>query len=302
MSESAYRAPDSIEIGAVGLVVRDLDNALDFYHGLLGMNLLDEQDDLAALGFEKTRPLLILKGDPRAIDPPPRAAGLYHFALLTPDRVDLAYALRSLLEADYPMQGSADHFVSEAIYLADPEGNGIEIYADRPRDRWVWDGQQIRMGTVPLNGQALLKLVEGVSMHAPVLANGTAIGHIHLKVSHLRRAMGFYDKVLGFDLMALYGSSAAFYAAGGYHHHIGLNTWESSNGPESQPGIRGLQAFELLLPGEDALEQLRRSLSRQGQAYQDGARLSLTDPAGNRLIFGIKPGQSGLDPWVEYGV
>ncbi len=281
MSADKYQIPEDLSIGAVKLRVRDLKQMLGFYHGFLGLELLVSHDDSAVLGYDSIQPLLVLEQHAQALARPANAAGLYHFAFLTPGRENLAHALHRLLRDNYPLQGVADHFVSEAIYLADPEGNGIEIYADRPRETWKWEGGKVRIGTVALDIDSLLAIQGGNENRAPVLSPGTKIGHIHLQVVNLLEAMRFYGDILGFDSMGMYGQSAAFYSAGGYHHHIGLNTWASAGGPRNGIDMQGMESFEIVFPDKIALDALTAVLSENRVAFgRDGGIVNLVDPSG----------------------
>jgi len=210
--------------------------------------------------------------------------GLYHFAILVPTRSDLARSLRRLVEADTVLQGAADHGVSEALYLADPDGNGIEIYRDRPRDQWPFVHGQLRMGADPVDFDNLL--AERDSDGWADLAPATTIGHVHLQVSSLDDALRFYRDVLGFELMQRYGPSALFVSAGGYHHHIGLNTWAGVGAPPPPPGAIGLRHFVVLLPDRDALAMATDRLQSASIPTEsvDGGVL-VRDPARNAILL-----------------
>lgn len=286
MTSNIFHAPADLRLGAVWLSVRQLGKMIDFYHGLLGLEVLSSERKQAVLGFEHDHPLIVLAQKAGDVDRPDNAAGLYHFALLTPMRARLAQALKRLVQTGYPLQGAADHFVSEAIYLADPEGNGIEIYADRPRDTWQWDGDRLRIGTVPLDVNSLLSVVPETEDPSSVLAAGTLMGHIHLQVSDLSEAKIFYEHNLGLDSMGDYGASAAFYSAGGYHHHIGLNTWASARGPKAEQGMLGLIGYELIFPGDQTLSALIDFLALRDIAFdQNDGRIRIEDPAGNQIFI-----------------
>jgi catechol 2,3-dioxygenase len=286
MTPDSFHAPDVLRIGTVMLNVRDLERMIGFYNGFLGLEILKSENENVVLGFEPEQPLVILEYQVNAVPRPSNAAGLYHFAILTSSREKLAHALLRLVQSGYPLQGAADHFVSEAIYLADPEGNGIEIYADRPRETWEWDGDQIRIGTIPLDVDSLLALAQDLGDTAQVLSKGTVMGHLHLQVTEIMEAMAFYEDTLGFEPMGRYGTSAAFYSAGGYHHHIGLNTWASAGGPKAETGMLGLMGYELIYPGEGAIEKLVQSLSSlEFDFTRNDDSIKLIDPSGNPIII-----------------
>jgi len=204
--------------------------------------------------------------------------------VLVPSRGALAVALRQLAETRTPLAGASDHGVSEALYLSDPEGNGIEIYRDRPRDEWPWRDGRLAMGTRRLALESLIAEAEtGVTGDLP---EGTVIGHVHLRVADVAAAEVFYGDVLGFSLMQRYGDSASFVSAGGYHHHIAFNTWESLGASPAAPDSAGLDHFELLLPDETARAQVVERLAKRGSAI--GATPlgpSIRDPSGNALVL-----------------
>ncbi len=268
-------------VGAVSLTVDDLARSLRFYRDVLG--LADSRSDGAsALLFAGDRPLLHLVELPGARPKPARATGLYHFALLLPSRPDLARWLRHVLESNWPLQGWSDHGVSEAVYLADPDGNGIEVYRDRPRAQWPMSNGELQMVTEPLDAQGLLALAPddgGWAMPA-----GAAMGHVHLHVASISQAQTFYCDVLGFDLVQRYGPSALFVSAGGYHHHIGLNTWAGVGAPPAPAGSAGLRHFTVVVPDEASLSSLVARVQQAGIALapQDGGWL-LQDPSGNGI-------------------
>jgi catechol 2,3-dioxygenase len=269
-------------IGEVHLTISDLDRSLRFYRTHLGFTVHQRGDGKARLGAGGPD-LLVLSQSETA----PRvrgATGLYHFAILVPSRADLARALRRLVDTDTVMQGAADHGVSEALYLADPDGNGIEVYRDRPRAQWPHAGGALAMDADPLDLDALL--AESSSGDNAGLADGTTVGHVHLHVSRLPDAQHFYVNVLGFALMQRYGPSALFVSAGGYHHHIGLNTWAGVGAPPPPPGAIGLRHFVVRLPDAGAVSAVvdrLRAASVRFETTSDGVRVD--DPAGNAIVL-----------------
>lgn len=174
---------------------------------------------------------------------------MYHFALLLPSRNDLARILRHFIQIRYPLQGASDHLVSEAIYLADPDGNGIEIYSDRPSAAWNWENGEVEMATVPLDAENLLAEGDGEAWTG--LPSNTLMGHIHLHVSELQKTEEFYIQGLGFNIVNRYGRQALFISTGGYHHHIGLNTWNGVGAPAPLENSVGLKRFSLVLPNKE---------------------------------------------------
>ncbi len=272
-------------MGAVSLTVGDLDRALRFYSDVLGLAPAERSGGSALLAAGNT-PLLHLVELPGARPKPARAAGLYHFALLLPSRSDLARWLRHVLETGWPLQGWSDHGVSEAVYLADPDGNGIEVYRDRPRAEWPLSNGDLQMVTEPLDARGLLALApDGEPWSMPA---GAVMGHVHLHVAGIPQAQRFYCEVLGFDLVQRYGPSALFVSAGGYHHHIGLNTWAGVGAPPAPAGSAGLRYITVLLPDEAALASTVDRVQAAGVAIapQDGDWF-LSDPSGNGIRLAI---------------
>jgi catechol 2,3-dioxygenase len=271
-------------IGEVHLTISNLDRAVRFYETHLGFAVRSRDRQTAWLGAGGPD-LLVLSQREDA----PRVrgtTGLYHFAVLVPSRRDLGRALRRLVEGDVALQGAADHGVSESIYLADPDGNGIEIYRDRPRSEWPFVNGTLRMGTDPIDLDALLAEDTGGGVHG--LAAGTVIGHVHLQVSRLDESERFYVGVLGFELTQRYGPSALFVAAGGYHHHIGLNTWAGVGAPPPPPGAIGLRHFVVRMSSEAAREAVAARLRWASLPFDvspDG--LLVRDPAGNAIFFTV---------------
>lgn len=277
-----------LEIGPLSLRVKDLDAMLEFYGRSLGLNVIRRENRIVQLSAspDDISPLLILRHNPVSYKAPLDAAGLYHFALLLPDRRSLAAAYLTIGNADVVFDGCADHLVSEALYLTDPEGNGIEIYADRPREKWKFDeDNQVRMTTQPLDIDSLLREVSGVKREdLTAIPEGTRIGHIHLKVTNLQRSIAFYQVMLGLDVMS-YLSSAAFLSVGGYHHHIGLNTWESLGGPAMKKEWLGLDYITLTVP-DGKVAELSAKLAGTMLAHGENAnQLFVPDPDEIELVI-----------------
>ena len=271
-------------MGAVHLTVSDLDRSVAYYGGAVGLSLLGREDRSAALGTGE-RELLVLVEEPGA-RPAAGYTGLYHFALLLPARADLARWLAHAARDRVPLTGLSDHFVSEALYLSDPDGHGIEIYWDRPRE--VWEGQvAARMTTLALDVDSLLgELEDPRSAPFDGLPGGTRMGHVHFKVAAIPETVAFYRDVLGFGLMARLGASAAFLAAGGYHHHIGANVWESAGAPPPPAGSAALRHATIVLEDASARDALLERVERSGGAIKDGPSGPLIrDPAGNALVL-----------------
>jgi catechol 2,3-dioxygenase len=276
------------QVGIAGLTVADLDREVAFYTDALGFQLLERREHEAILGAGG-RPVLALRHLPGADLAPERATGLYHFAILLPTRADLGRWLRHWLEAGFGVPGQGDHLVSEALYLSDPEGNGIEIYRDRPRDEWTWDGGQVRMATDPVDLRGVLADADREGKSWTGMPAGTRIGHMHLKVGDIARAEAFYHDVLGFDIVARM-PSALFVSAGGYHHHIGMNTWHSRGAGPAPEGSTGLRFFSLELPDEAARAAVVARLDAAGIAHTEaGNAVLLRDPWQNVILLHIGP-------------
>ena len=289
-------------LGPVNLTVSDLERANRFYGDIIGLRLLQQSENRAWLGADEATPLVVLTEQPDARPKPPHTTGLYHLAILTPSRLDLARSLRRLMEMDYPLQGASDHLVSEALYLDDPDGNGLEIYADRPRRSWRTHDGQLQMATVPLNMNDLLRESEQDKRSWSGLPAQTRIGHVHLHVADLDQAEAFYCDVLGFDLAARYGPSASFVSAGGYHHHIGMNTWAGAGAPQPPPGAVGLRTFTICLPNSQARSQLLEHLRRSEVPFSEhDDEFLLRDPSHNGILLAVDPEVKRADvaPVVE---
>jgi catechol 2,3-dioxygenase len=274
--------PADTSLGRVHLRVANLDRSLQFYRDLLGLVEVRHEGSRVELSTRSRQPLLTLTAIPGTLPRPQGVVGLYHFALLFPTRRDLGRTLLHLFEHSWPFQGFSDHGVSEAAYLADPDGNGIELYADRPREDWPRANGQIAMSTFALNVNSLIRTVEGEEWTG--VATGTKVGHIHLHVSDLARAGEFYGDVLGFDVTNDNYPGALFLAAGGYHHHIALNTWLRQSAPA--PHAAGLLGYELQVSDKSALQQIADRAAAHGlKAERSSEGLHLADPDGNLLTI-----------------
>jgi catechol 2,3-dioxygenase len=273
-------------MGAVHLTVADLDRSIAWYQDAIGLRLLGRGDGEVRLGAGE-RELLVLVEEPGA-QPAPRTTGLYHFALLLPERADLARWLVHAQRRGVPVGGASDHYVSEALYLRDPDRHGIEIYVDRAPE--LWRGQVAeRMTSLPLDLDGLLdELADPGSEPFDGLPDDTAMGHVHLKVADVPETIGFYRDVLGFDLTARVGDQAAFLAAGGYHHHVGGNTWESAGAPPPPPGSASLRHATIELPSREERDGVLARLDAAGHEIgepRDGSGPVVRDPSGNPLAL-----------------
>ena len=246
--------PAATRMGAVHLTVADLERSLAYYATEIGLRVHAQDGGRAHLGTGG-EDLLVLTEEPGA-RPADGYSGLFHFALLVPERIDLARWLAHAARERVPLSGLSDHFVSEAIYLRDPDGHGIEIYADRPRE--LWEGQVgTRLTTLPLDTNDLLATLDDpMNESFDGLAGGTVMGHVHLCVANVEESIRYYRDLVGFGLMAQLGDQAAFLSAGGYHHHLGGNTWQSAGRPYAPEGHARLTQMTVVLPDEAARDAL----------------------------------------------
>jgi len=265
-------------MGAVTLRVRNLETEAAFYRDVLGLRELDRDTSHATYGAADSRPLVALVHAPDTSLRPPRSTGLYHFALLYPDRAALGAAVRDVAAAEHSFTGFSDHLVSEAAYLADPENNGIELYRDRPASEWQWRGDSVIMSTERLDVQALLADARPGAL-PPGRSDELRMGHVHLHVADRMRAGEFYTRVIGFDVTTRDYPGALFLSANRYHHHLGLNEWAGDAAPP--PGATGLIDFEILVPDADGVSDIA---SRVGVSVKDGT-LRLQDPDGNGIVI-----------------
>jgi catechol 2,3-dioxygenase len=273
-------------MGPVRLTVADRDRARDFYRDAIGLSdvKFGPNNGTVRLGVEDES-VVELVGDPSAEPRPQGTSGLFHMAILVPSRADLARALQRVANSGWRLSGASDHLVSEALYLRDPEGNGIELYSDRPRDQWQVRDGAIQMSTLPLDLDSLLGELHKEDATAAMPA-GTRMGHVHLNVGDLTAAEAFYSGALGFDVTVRGYPGALFVSAGGYHHHLGLNTWAGENAPPPPPGSRGLRHFEIRLPGAAQLAAEEDRLREAGfEPRRENSRVFVTDPSGNGVVL-----------------
>jgi catechol 2,3-dioxygenase len=263
---SSATLPDSLRLGPVHLTVTDLDRSIDFYERTIGLQLARRSDREAALGAGGEA-LLVLVEEPSA-RPAGRHAGLYHFALLHPSRLELARAAQRLIGTQTPVSGASDHKISEAIYLPDPDGNGIELAADRSREHWGDLSDPTALGgPMPLDMASLLGMVQGsdpIERASPELK----VGHVHLHVGDVDRALRYWGDLIGFEVMTRF-PSAAFIAAGGYHHHLGLNTWRGDGVSPMPPGTVGMRHWTIVLDSEADVDEVRSRLRAGGAPVED---------------------------------
>jgi catechol 2,3-dioxygenase len=277
--------PPETSIGKVRLRVADVDALATFYERVIGLKDVERDGGLVRLGPVGGGPLVELEHAPTAPVPPSFSTGLFHLAVLVPDRAELARSLRRIAETGWRLTGASDHLVSEALYLNDPEGNGIEIYRDRPRDQWNRDGDELRMATLPLDLESVLGELEAGEESANGVAAGTTMGHVHLRAADIPAAEGFYNGALGLDVMVRSYPGALFLSAGGYHHHLGVNTWQSEGAPPPPEGALGLDRYELAFPDEASRDAAADRAAERGDPLRLGDGVLVTDPSGNRVLL-----------------
>lgn len=271
-------------LGHVHLTISDMQRSVDFYQRSLGFQLHRQENGTAHLGAGGDD-LLVLTEIPGAIRVPKRS-GLYHFAILTPSRRALAKSLRNLVETETALEGGADHLVSEALYLSDPDGNGIEIYRDRDRTEWEYEDGNLKMGTEPLDYRGIFDEVSESQYEWTGLDSQTRLGHMHLHVANLTEATEFYEKTIGFDFLFSYMGSASFLSAGGYHHHVGLNIWNGVGAPPPPSDAVGMRYFTVNLVGDEERTGLIQRLNHAKVPIENHmVGLLVRDPSQNGILF-----------------
>lgn len=244
MSKIPFAATTPTSVSRVGLKARDAEALAKYYREVVGLQEFSRDGETITLGAG-SRALLDIESDKAARPDDPRSAGLFHTAFLLPSRADLGRWIRHAIDKRIPVDGASDHLVSEALYLSDPEGNGIEIYHDRPRESWKWNGSQVAMATEQLDiGSIVAEVPEGDAGWQGAPEN-SVVGHVHLRVGDPAVAAEWWNREFGFDTVAKYGPSAVFLSSGGYHHHIGANSWQSPRAGRRDPSLTGLAWVEM---------------------------------------------------------
>jgi catechol 2,3-dioxygenase len=275
----ASRTP--LHVACIGLEVRDLERLTSFYRDVLGLAVLDSGEESVVLGAGGV-PIVHLQHRPNAKPDDSREAGLYHTAFLMPTRPDLARWILHVARNRIPLTGASDHAVSEAIYLDDPEGNGIEVYHDRPPESWQWTGDDLRITTDPLDVDDILREVTPAAPY-PAAPEGLRIGHVHLRVGDVGRAEQFYRDIIGLEVTRR-RQGASFMSSGRYHHHIAANVWHSNGAGERDKERAGLSWLALEAADPGTFEGVSARLAQRGSAFaQTPAGLETADPWGTRL-------------------
>lgn len=273
----------AVEVGTVTFKVANLARSLTFYTQVIGLEVFKKDDHSAVLGAGD-RPILLLEEVPGATRLARNVTGLYHAAILFPTRHSLAIKIQQLVRMNYPF-GYGDHLVSEAFYLDDPDANGLELYWDRPRSSWKWINGKVQMASDPVDMDSLFAEIKpnDPALSNPAAPAGTKLGHMHLRVGNISRARAFYHDVLGFDLVAEM-PSALFMSAGGYHHHIGMNVWESNGGKPTPENSAGLREFSMSLPDQAELDRLTAQIEAAGiPVIRSGDSVLVLDPFQTRI-------------------
>ncbi len=283
---SIYHTKDTLHVLNISLLIKDLHRSLEFYVEILGLSILEKDKHRVVLTANQIDPLITLIEDRNAL-PPDITLGLYHFALLLPNRKELAKMVQQFILKRYPLSGAPDHGVSEALYLDDPDGNGIEIYRDRDSKEWPIEHGKVTMYTNQLNLDDLLLELDKNDIFEKVHCD-TLIGHLHFHVDELDSTKSFYEDTLGFTVMLSFLDSAIFLGANGYHHHIGLNTW-NGHAPLNKIKQVGLKSYVLNVPHQLYPTLIRNLTHSSVPVLVEGERKYVIDPLGQKVIFEVQP-------------
>ena len=288
-SSTATSIHPGTHIGLVSLRVADLERSRRFWEGILAFQAIEQEPGKVVLGSQDKQPLVELIEVPGAAQQPRRATGLYHVAILFPTRADLGREVLRVARAGVQI-GQGDHLVSEALYISDPDDNGIELYRDRPRSEWQWTDGHVVMATDPVDIRGMVEEGERDAEKWEVIPAGTRVGHIHLQVGDIKEAREFYHTILGFDVTAdLSQHGALFVSAGGYHHHIGLNIWHSRRAKPTPAEAAGLQSFVIAIPSREGLQEVKeRLLAHQVPFEEQEDLIRVDDPWSNHIILRVQ--------------
>ena len=276
-----YHTPDVMHVQEVSFLVISFKRSLEFYQNILGLHVNELSKKRISLSADGQQKLIELIEDPHAI-PLGITQGLYHVALKLEKRSDLALIIKRLSDQRYPITGASDHGVSEAIYLDDPDGHGLEIYWDKPVNQWPLENEKITMYTRPMDLPGVMReLKDDLPYQVP---SSMIIGHLHLHVPDLNKAKSFYSDVLGFQVVMYYGAQALFIADHGYHHHIGLNTWQG-DAPLCETRQIGLKSYTLSIPKQEYLPLLKRLKDHHIQLFEDEPMPFIMDPLNQKCYF-----------------
>lgn len=267
----------------IALRVLDLKTMTNFYNEVMGFILLEESDERSIFSLDGENKFLTLRANDEFIPKSRGKTGLYHYAILLPTREDLGSFINHLVKKGYNRLGGSNHGVSEALYIQDPEDNGIEIYADVEDNKWEYNGDQVKMVTEPLDYTGLMEV--GKDKEFVKIPQGTILGHIHLHVDDLDKSLKFYNRI-GFELVSSLAGSAYFISTGGYHHHIGMNVWNGRGAKSPEENESGLDYYTLKVP-EEVLDDILKNLDDSGYDYKrlEGNKILTKDPAGNNILM-----------------
>lgn len=276
-----FHEKENIHVNQVTLKVVDMDVSLDFYTNVIGFQVWKKSSGSVYLSAGESPPLLVLEEGGEVISSSRRTTGLYHFALLLPEKTDLADLVKRLIKMGIPL-GSSDHLVSEAIYFSDPDGNGIEVYIDRPSSMWEWRDGEVKMAVDPLDFEELFRFETNSGWVG--LPERTVMGHIHLHISDLEEAKQFYCDGLGFEVVSRLGNQALFISSEGYHHHIGLNTWKGAGAPPPEEREAGLKWYDIHYPDSYSRQEAVQRIWDMGSRVREEAGIIYTmDPSKNNI-------------------
>ncbi len=279
------KLPDNTKIQSASLRVKDLKRSLNFYSHLVGFKIISENETSAQLSATGNLPYIIsMHEDKNAIHQPRGTTGLFHIAIRLPNRKELARIFLRLFDNKVKFRGFSDHLVSEAIYLEDPDENGVELYTDKPREEWQYDMGQVQMATLPLDLTVLTNELDDRDVWNGIHPD-TDMGHIHLSVSNINKAQHVYSMILGMNISNSTYSGAMFFAAGGYHHHIGVNVWSSKNGYPAPENSAGLINFTIKIPDIEYLKEIEKKSAESGliEKPYDGNNMVILDFDKNKI-------------------
>lgn len=281
-----FHSAPNIFVSQIHLKVQDIERALEFYQDIMGFKVLKNEGRLAVLSADGVTPLIIIEQPVDVIAKLPRRTGLYHFAILLPTRVSLGLFLKNIIKRKYPIVGGSNHGVSEAVYLQDPDDNGIEIYVDTDPATWNWKNKNVEMVNNPIDYEGIIAETGNLEWNG--IPSETIIGHIHLHVADLNESKIFYMDGLGFDLMQEMQNTAVFTSTGGYHHHIGFNIWNGKGAKALPDNSVGMKYYSLILPNEDYRAKVIEKLATLGfTAIHIEDKIFVKDPSENLIELKI---------------
>lgn len=284
---SKFHNKSNIFVTQIHLKVEDIDRSLGFYQDIMGFKVLKNEERLAVLTSDGVTPMIIIEQPIDVIAKLPKRTGLYHFALLLPNRISLGLFLKNIIKNQYPIIGGSNHGVSEAVYLQDPDDNGIEIYIDTDSATWEWDNENVKMVNSPIDYEGIIASAGDLEWNG--MPTETIIGHIHLHVADLNESKRFYLDGLGFDLMQEMQNTAVFTSTGGYHHHIGFNIWNGKGAKALPDNSVGMKFYSLIFPDEESRRKTIEKLEILGFSaiYRDH-KIFVKDPSENLIELIIK--------------